>query len=249
MRRNWFWSLIFFVVALKFVTHVILNITGALFVLVGHITSAVIVIALLAYFFGGARHHRRYRRRRRDNYDDNYEAYNDYGEYGSNDNNDMNYNSYDGSKNYDYKETSPEKMGKENKKNKNYNEDFYDDEYSVKSKDVFFSSRNIVPNVHAKEYNVVFGNGSIDFTRLPVPNKVKKFKVDYVFSGGEIKINPNIPLVIKVDSVFSSAELPNIGKVSFGEEVYFSPSYRKGEPHFYIKLDTVFSSVVIREVV
>lgn len=251
MRRNWLWSLIFFMVAIKIVTHVILNLAGTLALLVGHMSSAVIVIAFFAYFFRGPRHHHRRHRETDDYEEDNYGGYNDFGGYDNgqyeNYNSNNNYSQGNSQKQYNYNENTPEKRGQRAKSEENWDEGYHEeDEYSLRSRNIIFSSRNISADINAKEYNIVFGSGTIDFSRLPVPKANKKIKVDVVFSNGIININPNIPAVIRVSSVFSNTSLPNIGNVSFGKEIYTTPGYRKGEPHFYIVLDSVFSSVVVR---
>lgn len=112
---------------------------------------------------------------------------------------------------------------------------------------VIFNSAEIVASPHQNKYDVIFSNAVIDLTTLPVPLDYRHIKIDTVFSRSLIKINPDVPAIIKVSSVFSSAHMPNGSMISFGDYTYATRSYREGLPHLYIKADVVFGHTDIIE--
>jgi hypothetical protein len=70
--------------------------------------------------------------------------------------------------------------------------------------------------------------------------------VTTIFGSGVLKINPDIPVVIKVDSVFANAHFPDGTNISFGDYTYHSP--RKAEQDvapLEIKADVVFGDLTI----
>lgn len=115
------------------------------------------------------------------------------------------------------------------------------------SEDVVFSNRDIVATNAKDKYDIVFGNATLDLTTLPIPVEKRTIKIDTVFGNSVVKINPEVPAVIKVGSVFASAQLPNGVNTSFGDYMYTTRSYREGAPHLYIKADVVFGYMRIVE--
>ncbi|OPJ56705.1 hypothetical protein [Clostridium oryzae] len=141
--------------------------------------------------------------------------------------------------NYGERYTKPEK-GNENV---NYNSENYNTPmYSSSRRDILFSDRKIVATGNEAAFNVAFSNGRIDLSALPQPESNRSLKINVAFSDSRIKIDENIPMVIKVKSMFSDARLPNNDNISFGQDFYKTRSYVDGKPHFYVEMNTAFSS-------
>ena len=98
------------------------------------------------------------------------------------------------------------------------------------------------------KYDVIFGDRTIDLTMLNLPDKNKNIKIDTVFARSYVKINPQIPAVIKVNAVFAGAYLPNKTNISFGEYTYTTKGFKEGLAYYYIKADVVFGQMDIVEV-
>ncbi|RLC50453.1 MAG: hypothetical protein DRZ79_04365 [Candidatus Cloacimonadota bacterium] len=98
------------------------------------------------------------------------------------------------------------------------------------------------------EYNLVFGNGEIDLSELDVSQKNAYSEVNIVFGSGDIYINPSVPTIIKVSSVFAETRLPGKTINFIGDYVYKSKDFSPEEPHLYLKLNVVFGSARVKEI-
>ena len=99
-----------------------------------------------------------------------------------------------------------------------------------------------------EKYDVMFSDRTIDLTTLALPEKNKKIKIDTIFGRSYVKINTDIPAMIKVNAVFAGAYLPNKTNISFGEYTYTTRGFKEGLPYYYIKADVVFGEMDIVEV-
>jgi hypothetical protein len=115
------------------------------------------------------------------------------------------------------------------------------------SEERIFTDSEIKANINQDKYDILFSSSTVDLTTLPVPLEKRKIKIDTIFSRSIIRINPEVPALIKVDAVFASAHLPNNTHISFGDYTYATRSYREGLPHLYIKADVVFGQMDIIE--
>lgn len=97
------------------------------------------------------------------------------------------------------------------------------------------------------KYDIIFSSGTVDLRDLPLPASNRRIKIATVFARGVIRINPEIPAVIKVSSAFGSARMPNNSFISFGSYTYNTRSYSQGKPYVYIEADVVFGNLEIVE--
>lgn len=58
-----------------------------------------------------------------------------------------------------------------------------------------------------------------------------------------IKINPQLPTKIVVNSAFSEAKMPDGNIVSFGKYTYKSPNFKEEENHLFIQANVVFAGL------
>jgi predicted membrane protein len=97
------------------------------------------------------------------------------------------------------------------------------------------------------EHSVVFGSAKIDLTKIDVSKNTVKIKVDTVFGGTEIKIDPLKPVKITASAAFGGVQLPNGNAAAFGTSIYQSDSFKDGEPALLVEVSAVFGGVDIKK--
>ena len=112
--------------------------------------------------------------------------------------------------------------------------------------DVLFSEKEFVHPENNKEYNVVFGKGTYDFTDIDLSQGNVNVKIGTVFGATEIRIDREMPVQIIADAVFSGAELPDGNTAVFGSSTYQSESFNPDSNHLKIKLDVIFGGVEVK---
>lgn len=120
--------------------------------------------------------------------------------------------------------------------------------FIVKNKnDIIFSDGNINAADVRDEYNIIFGNGTINLTKSKMTNRNGSIEVNTIFARGMLRIEEGVPAVIKVDSAFAGAHFPDGTTISFGNYTYRTKAYREGEPFILINADVVFGQLNIEE--
>jgi len=118
--------------------------------------------------------------------------------------------------------------------------------FRVEENTVLFDDRQIMADPNG-EYNVIFGRGVIDLTALAGEETARRVEVNVIFGEGVIKINPEIPMRIKVNSAFAGTKLPDGNRVAMGEYTYRTPSYPGGNGGLEIEANVVFGSLAFTE--
>lgn len=95
-----------------------------------------------------------------------------------------------------------------------------------------------------KEYNVVFGNMVIDLSTIPKEDLGDKIQINTVFGNALIKINPEIPTTVKVNSAFGSGNTPDGSTIVFGDHTY---KIGEDNPVLTIEANVVFGKIDIVE--
>lgn len=113
--------------------------------------------------------------------------------------------------------------------------------------EILYTQGEIKGNASQDKYDVIFSSSTVDLTTISFPEKTRRIKIDTIFSSSIIRINPDIPAVIKISSAFASAHIPNNTILSFGDYTYTTKGYKDGFPHLYIKADVVFGKMEIVE--
>lgn len=113
------------------------------------------------------------------------------------------------------------------------------------SNTILFGDSNIRVTDPAEKYDIVFSSGNIDLTGIKSLNKVTRVQVNTVFGSGVIRLNPDIPVVIKSDAAFASTSLPNGNQITFGDQQYRSENFKEGDPYLEIHTSVVFGSLNI----
>ncbi|AJA48990.1 hypothetical protein CPAST_c29240 [Clostridium pasteurianum DSM 525 = ATCC 6013] len=123
----------------------------------------------------------------------------------------------------------------------------YGNENGYNKMDRMFMSGEVKATDLHNKYDFTFSSVILDCAELVTPLQNKNMKVDVTFSKCVIKINPNVPALIRIDSSFANVTLPNNTRITFGEQSYEAAGYKRGLPYFYIKVDVAFSDVKIIE--
>lgn len=98
-----------------------------------------------------------------------------------------------------------------------------------------------------QEYNVIFSNGVVDLTNLPSLDKAHKLKVNTIFASGAIRINPQDPIILKVNSVFAHASLPDNSSISFGNNTYMTEAFKSDTNYLEIEASVIFGRLIIEQ--
>lgn len=110
--------------------------------------------------------------------------------------------------------------------------------FGVKTKsNMFFSEGTLEVNKPERDYNVVFGNMVIDLTNIPEDELNKAIEINAIFGNTTIKLDPEIPTIIKLNSAFGSAATPDGTNITFGDHVFVTG---EGDPVLRIESNTVF---------
>ena len=110
-----------------------------------------------------------------------------------------------------------------------------------------FSDTKVEYLVPGSEYNVVFGKSTIDLSNIDISGGKEKIEISVIFGSGIVYINQEIPMKIKISTVFGDTKMP-VGNVSFfGDYIYKTGSYTEGEDYLRLDVDVVFGSVIIEE--
>jgi len=112
--------------------------------------------------------------------------------------------------------------------------------------DVLFSEREFIRPENNKEYNVLFGKGTFDFTDIDLSQGNVNVKIGTVFGATEVRINEDMPVRIIADAIFAGAELPGGNTAVFGSSSYQSESFHPDSNHLKIKLDVVFAGAQVK---
>jgi predicted membrane protein len=121
-------------------------------------------------------------------------------------------------------------------------------EGKVGPNEVIFNEREYRSPDRGGEYNVVFGKGVYDFTKVDLSEGDFNVEINTVFGGSVVKIDDEMPVRIEADAVFAGAELPGGNTAVFGSTYYTSDNYNSDSSSLNIKLSVVFGgSQVIRK--
>jgi hypothetical protein len=116
---------------------------------------------------------------------------------------------------------------------------------SARRNTVIFDERNM-SNTDSQEYNIIFGTGVVDLSKVNIDSDVRK-EIDTVFASSTIRVDPDIPARIVVNSAFAWAQMPDGNGIAFGQYTYVTKSYVPGEKHLEVKADVVFGELKIVE--
>lgn len=112
---------------------------------------------------------------------------------------------------------------------------------------IIFDNKQVEYMERYDEYNIIFADGRIDLSGMVSLEKNKKIEVNVIFASGEIYIDPDIPVIIKAETVFGETVLPRGQSNNFGTLTYQSPGAEL-EPVLQLETNVVFGQLKITEV-
>jgi len=71
-----------------------------------------------------------------------------------------------------------------------------------------------------REYNIIFASGVIDLSKIDLEDKIKRVKINTIFSEGKVILNAEIPALIRASSAFGELSLGNSSIGAFGTKKY-----------------------------
>jgi hypothetical protein len=118
---------------------------------------------------------------------------------------------------------------------------------SQKGKNILIFNRSgFQKNVSNNEYNVIFSSGEIDLRDIEdIQGNVSK-EVNIVFGSGRLYLPKNIPVVVKVETVFGESRLPD-GKTDFFGEYNYKRGGGPGENTLFLEVNVVFGSLLVED--
>lgn len=78
-------------------------------------------------------------------------------------------------------------------------------------------------------------------------NNNNNIEINTVFSNSVVNIDPEVPIVIRINSAFASVKIPDNSNITFGNYTYKTPAFNKDEPYLEIEANAVFANVTIND--
>jgi len=117
---------------------------------------------------------------------------------------------------------------------------------SNRSKDtVIFNKSRMHVSAKSDEYNVIFGSGEIDLRNIEELNGKLSKEVNIIFGSGRIYLPKDIPVIVKVETIFGESKLPDGKTDFFGDYLYKNEGATNSSDALYLEVNVVFGSVVI----
>lgn len=114
-------------------------------------------------------------------------------------------------------------------------------------KDIYFDKVGVEAMQSSDKYNIVFGKGDIDLTKISIADKNGNIDIQVVFGEGIIKISPEVPTIVYIESVFAGAKTPDGNEINFGKYIYKNAKYSEKKNCLIVKANVVFGSIKIEE--
>ena len=108
-----------------------------------------------------------------------------------------------------------------------------------------FSESKMYDDGTQKEYNIIFGSGTIDLFKIENTGN-RKIEINVVFGNGILILNDSIPTKVEMSSVFGSAEAPDKSVNALGKTNYMTSTYKEGEPFVFIDAKVVLGKLEVQ---
>jgi predicted membrane protein len=117
---------------------------------------------------------------------------------------------------------------------------------SNKNKDtIIFNKTRINATSKNDEYNIIFGSGEIDLQNIETLQSNMNKEINVVFGSGRLYLPKNVPVVVKVETVFGESKLPDGKTDFFGDYIYRNNADPVNENVLYLEVNVIFGSIVI----
>ena len=116
-----------------------------------------------------------------------------------------------------------------------------------KDNQVLFSEKTIKTVENSKEYNVIFAGSKFDLREMSFPDSLTlRIKINTVFGGSQILVNPNVPIQVNSNTVFAGTKMPDGNTSAFGSLNYETDTAKRGKAKLIIETNTVFGGLQIK---
>ncbi|OGF44251.1 MAG: hypothetical protein A2452_05590 [Candidatus Firestonebacteria bacterium RIFOXYC2_FULL_39_67] len=112
---------------------------------------------------------------------------------------------------------------------------------------MMFNDYKIEADGKKSEYNIMFGRGDIDLSKIEVKDKDVNVKISVIFGEGNIVLNSGIPAKIRITSAFGGAVAPDGTNIAFGEYNYKNSKYKEGVPALLVDASVIFGGGKLSE--
>lgn len=110
---------------------------------------------------------------------------------------------------------------------------------------IIFSDRDLVASGFEGIIKMMFSSGMLDLTEMKPPISSRSLRLNIAFSDAKIKIPEHIPVVVKINTIFSDVKQPKNRDVKLGGFDLVSRSFVDGQPYIEVKIQAFFSDVDI----
>lgn len=98
---------------------------------------------------------------------------------------------------------------------------------------------------HSRDYNVIFSSGTVDLSGVALTGETIRTQVNVIFGSGTLRLNPSMPVRVKMSSAFGTVEAPGGRSIAFGDSVYTTPAYKNGAPALEVQATAVFGRLTV----
>ena len=112
---------------------------------------------------------------------------------------------------------------------------------------MMFNDYKIEADGKQQDYNIMFGRGDIDLSKIAVKEKDVNIKMSVVFAEGNMFLNPEVPAKVRITSAFGGAVAPDGTNIAFGEYIYKNSKYKEGASALLVDVKVVFGGGKITE--
>jgi predicted membrane protein len=118
----------------------------------------------------------------------------------------------------------------------------------IQDRNTMVFSQSTIPYApeNGRDYNVIFSSGTVDLTGAVVGETGSRAEVNVVFGTGVLRLDPRLPVHVRMSSAFGSIEAPNGQTVAFGDSDYRTPAFKEGSPALEVHATAVFGRLVVQ---
>lgn len=109
---------------------------------------------------------------------------------------------------------------------------------------VLFGRQDLRPEEGHDRYGVIFGQGTLDLSDLPVAGTARRIEMSTVFGQGRLVLPRGVPVRIEASAAFANVRLPNGNSVAFGT-MHHAENWTDGGPGLDLRVHAVFGEVTV----
>ncbi|NLZ49162.1 MAG: hypothetical protein GX895_10350 [Clostridiales bacterium] len=115
----------------------------------------------------------------------------------------------------------------------------------AEKRSLIFSDRDVVASGFEGLIKMIFSDGMIDLTKMKAPINSRSLNLNLIFSDAKIKVPEHLPILVKINTIFSDVNQPRDREVTIGGFDYVSKGFVDGQPYIEVKIQAFFSDIKI----